>query len=98
VEGRKPKSQQEIERLIEENGTLTENHDAEELEAIRSRVRNATRGAKGSTPTIEEEQTRSRGPRVEEDYNGLGIDLTTLKQLSGINGSPNGGPRSLSRR
>lgn len=97
VESRKPKSQQEVERLIEENALQPENRDADELEAVRARVRNATRGAKGSTPVVEEE-TRPRGPRVEENYNGLGIDLTTLKQLSGINGSPAGGQRSLSRR
>jgi hypothetical protein len=84
-----PKTKEEVEAIIEEHDRLNEERrDPDQLEAVRSRVREATKGGSGSTPLNEERPSpRSRGVT---DYNGLGIDLGTLKQLSGIgrNGAP----------
>lgn len=85
IERVQPKTKEEVEALIEEHSRLEEagqSSDPDQLEAVRSRVRQHTHGGKGSTPI--EEETPSPSRRVVEDYNGLGVDLGTLKELSGI--------------
>ena len=83
IERVQPKTKEEVEAIIEEHDRLhEERRDPDQLEAVRSRVREATKGGSGSTPLNEEKPSpRSRGVT---DYNGLGIDLGTLKELSGI--------------
>ena len=85
IEASKLDSKDEIDTLIEEH--RESEMDQDDLEATRSRVRAVTRGGRGSTPIVEE--TPSPITRGVEDYNGLGVDLTTLRQLSGVSRSSN---------
>ena len=86
-----PKSQEEVEAIIAEHREQAEPiRDADDLEQVRAKVRNLTQGGRGPAP-IEEEAPSTRSRSV-QDYNGLGIDLGTLKQLSGIR-RPNGAAR-----
>lgn len=80
VEQVKPKTKEEVEAIIQEHREPV--RDADDLEHVRSRVRNLTQGGRGSTP-IQEERPSPRSRSV-QDYNGLGVDLGTLKQLSGL--------------
>jgi len=80
VESISPKTKEDVEAIIEEHREPV--RDTDDLEIVRSRVRNLTQGGRGSSP-LEEEKPSHRS-RSAADYNGLGVDLTTLKQLSGI--------------
>jgi hypothetical protein len=84
VEQVKPKSKEEVEAIIEEHREPV--RDADDLEAVRSRVRGLTQGGRQSatgSAALQEERPSPRSRSV-QDYNGLGIDLGTLKQLSGL--------------
>lgn len=81
-----PKSKEQVEAIIEEHRVPV--RDADDLEEVRARVRKITQGGRGPTPLEEERPSPDR--RSVQDYNGLGVDLNTLKQLSGIAQRPNG--------
>lgn len=80
IESAEPTTKEEIEALIEQQ--REPEWDADDLEETRNRVRRLTKGGKGSTPLDEEKPSPS--PRGEADYNGLGVDLGTLRTLAGI--------------
>jgi len=86
VEQVNPTSKEQVEAIIEEHRVPV--RDVDDLEEVRARVRKITRGGRGPTP-LEEERPSPRSQSV-QDYNGLGVDLGTLKQLSGIAQRPNG--------
>lgn len=58
--------------------------DSETLEQTRSRVRSATRGGLSSTPLEEEAPLPNARNNGGDNYNGLGTDLSSLRELSGI--------------
>lgn len=101
IESKNPASQADVETLIQEHAHKPRavSADSEALAAARARARRATQGGVSSAPLNEEapRQQASRSQSLEENYNGVGTDLRTIQQLSGIKGSPVGGPRSLRR-
>jgi hypothetical protein len=81
IESSKPGTTEDVDAIIDSFQVPA--RDADELEAIRSRVRSMTKGGYGPSPLDDEEPTDQRG-LVESNYNDLGVDLGTLKVLSGI--------------
>lgn len=82
VEGQKFSSTEEIDAVIA--GHREPERDADELEAVRSRVRRQVNG--GDEYVLDEEKTtpeKSRGGNG--SYNGLGMPIGELKKLSGLN-------------
>jgi len=83
VEATGAQSKEEVETIIEEH--RIPERDPDDLEAVRARARQATQGARSATTPAEEETPRPAPRRaIQEDYNGLGVPLDTLKQLSGL--------------
>jgi hypothetical protein len=58
--------------------------DSDEIDRIRSRVRERTKGGRSSTPMDEEKRPEPVTPEAATDYNGLGVDLDTLRALARI--------------
>lgn len=81
IESAKPDSKEEVDQIFE-NFSPVAPHDDDEASAVRSRIRKLTRGGIEGTPS-DEETPRHKG-QLEEDYNGLGVDLGELKRLSGV--------------
>jgi hypothetical protein len=80
IEQAEPSTRSEVDDLLEAQREPA--LDADDLEETRNRVRAKLKGGKGSTPLNEEKpSTSSRGSA---DYNGLGVDLGTLRALSGM--------------
>jgi len=85
IEASKATSKEEVDDIIEEHGQDAPAKDTHDLEDVRARVRRLTEGGRGSTPLEEEAPRRKR--RTEDDYNGLGVNLSTLRALSGMGGA-----------
>jgi len=83
VEAAGAETKDQVEEIIAENREVP--RDTDDLESIRARVRRVTQGGRGSTPA-EEETPRPAARRAlqEDNYNGLGVDISTLQQLSGM--------------
>lgn len=81
IESSNPGSREDVDSLIEQ--VREPARDPETLEAVRARVRAATRGGIGPTALDEE---APQGRRANGHYTELGIDLEELKTLSGMSG------------
>ena len=79
IESAKPESKEEVDDIFE-NFQPAAPKDDDEAASVRSRIRRFTRG--GHEADVVEEET-PRKQALEEDYNGLGVDLAELKRLSG---------------
>jgi hypothetical protein len=80
IESAKPDSKEEVDEIFE-NFSPAPPKDDDEAALVRSRIRSLTRGGSEGNPIDEETPRRSK---MEEDYNGLGVDLGELKRLSGV--------------
>lgn len=79
IESAKPESKEEVDEIFE-NFAPAAPKDDDEAASVRSRIRSLTRGGSEGNPADEETPRRKQ---VQEDYNGLGVDLDELKRLSG---------------
>jgi len=75
-------SKDEVDEIIEDH--RIPERDSDDLAAIRARVRSVTQGGRSTTPEQEETPPPAARRLEESDYNGLGVDLSTLKTLSGM--------------
>lgn len=81
-----PKSEKDIDALVE--SFEEPERDAESQESIRSRVRRLTRGGHNRRPgTRLEEDAKTTVRREDKDFNGLGVPLSQLRNLSGVAGT-----------
>jgi len=78
LESVKVESKSDIDSLLERFDSV--HSDPETLGSVRARVRRAVNGGRGITPRDEEGQSSP----LTEDFNGLGIPLKDLQELSGI--------------
>jgi hypothetical protein len=85
LESAHPSSKAEVDEILN-SYSQEPARDAEDLEKVRARVRNLTKGGHGST-TLDEETpaANSRSNRQQADFAGLGVSLTEMQRLSGIN-------------
>jgi hypothetical protein len=80
LESAAPRSEGEVDSILERFRAPV--RQPEELDGVRSRVRRLTGGGQG--PTALDEETPSRPAAGGDDYNGLGVPLTELREMSGI--------------
>jgi len=83
LEASNPRSKQAVDKIIQEH-LVASTPETEDLEDVRSRVRRLTGG--GVSPTPLSEEAPSPSPQRVTDYNGVGVDLGTLRELSGLPG------------
>lgn len=69
IESAKPKSKDDVDQLVESFEAVPK-RDADDLDAVRARVRALTKGGHGTTPLEEEAPTKSR-TMTENNYNDL---------------------------
>jgi hypothetical protein len=81
LEGRKFSSTEEIDEVV--SGHREPMRDADELEAVRARVRKQVNG--GEEYVLDEEKTTPETRGGGSSYNGLGMPIGELKKLSGLN-------------
>lgn len=81
IETATPSTKQDVDNLFE-HFTPEAPKDDDDAGAIRARIRRLTRGGHESSPAEEEKPRPSRV--INEDFNGLGVDLGSLRKLSGI--------------
>lgn len=72
----------EVDQLLEDAREPV--RESDELDRIRSRVRERTKGGRSTTPMDEEKRPEPVTPEATTDYNGLGVDLDTLRALARI--------------
>lgn len=80
IESSQPTTRQAVDSIIERFREAPQ--DVEQLESVRARVRKATNGGIG--PTALEEETAVESTNGSAFFNGLGVSLTELKNLSGM--------------
>jgi Prohead core protein serine protease len=80
VESANPSTKEGVDKILQSYREPA--RDPEALESVRSRVRSMTRGGESTTPL--EEEAPSESAKGGDNYNGLGMSLTDLKELSGI--------------
>jgi len=74
-------STEEVDDFLEKFRTAEPDED--HVETVRARIRQRVQGGRGPT-AIEENARVRRTARSEADYNGVGVSLSQLKQLSGL--------------
>lgn len=83
IESSHPSSKADVDEIL---NSFAHNpaKDPDTLEMVRSRVRKLTKGGTGSTALEEEAPAASTVARQGVDFAGLGVSLTDLQRLSGI--------------
>lgn len=80
IESANPSSRAAVDSLVSQFRDAPQ--DTEQLEGVRARVRRLTQGGHG--PTAIEEETSSRSRSDGGVYSQLGVDISELRQLSGM--------------
>jgi hypothetical protein len=87
VESNMPSTKEEIDAVI--NEFRIPMRDPEQLEHVRSRIRNRMHGGY-STTAADEETPSFHANSLTEDYQGLGMSLADMRHLSGMDTGKNG--------
>lgn len=82
IESANPQSRKEVEGIISQFREPA--RDTEDLELVRARVRQQTRGGQG--PTAMDEETSPKSRSGNSQYGQLGVSLDELRRLSGMGG------------
>jgi len=83
LESSHPSSKSEVDEILN-SYSQEPARDPEDLEKVRARVRNLTKGGGGSTALDEEAPAQNSGKKTQSDFAGLGVSLSEMQRLSGI--------------
>lgn len=82
IEDAGPQTKEEVDRIIDRSRPRPKMH--EDLDSIRSRVRQKISSGTAESLIENEEQPRAEISEHSEDYNGLGAGLTEIRNLAGL--------------